>query len=262
MEKVGRIGRSFQRIVIGMALALLLGCGTNAEIASQEESTTQDESTAQASGESHAEDLSQAESTSQEAESTSQEAESTSQEAEAGSNETADVDPSVSAEESKELPVAVPVKINATNFPDPKFRAVVSERDLDGNGTLDIEEIGLTLNIYCEGMHVKSLQGIEYFVDLQGLWCKDNEIETMDLSNLKDLRGVWCSGNKFTSLDFSENPELTWVYCYDCNLTSLNLANNPKMAYVECNTNPLPTLDVTHNPELEHLTCGSCELTT
>ena len=158
---------------------------------------------------------------------------------------------------------AQPVEINETNFPDPNFRAIISGKDYDrdGNGILDAQEIGLTINIYCEGKGIKSLKGVEYFVDLQGLWCKDNEIETMDISNLKDLRGLWCSGNKFTSLDLSANPELMWVYCYDCKITTLNVANNPKMAFIECNTNPLTGLDVTHNPELEHLTCGTCELT-
>ncbi|MCR4793170.1 MAG: hypothetical protein K5871_10485 [Lachnospiraceae bacterium] len=155
------------------------------------------------------------------------------------------------------------VEINSVNFPDPVFRAVISGADYDRdlNGYLDESEIALTINIYCEGMGITSVKGVEYFTALQGLWCKDNLIESMDLSANRDLRGVWCSGNLFTSLDFSANPELTWVYCYDCRLTYLNVSNNPKMAYIECNTNPLPVLDVTHNPELEHLMCGSCELT-
>ena len=157
----------------------------------------------------------------------------------------------------------VPVEINDTNFPDPVFRSVISgpDYDRDGNGILDENEISLTINIYCEGMGISSIKGVEYFVNLQGLWCKDNQIASMDLSNNKDLHGVWCSGNLFTSLDFSANPELEWVYCYDCNLTSLNISNNPNMAYVECNTNPLTSLDLTNNPKLEHLTCGTCELT-
>lgn len=155
-----------------------------------------------------------------------------------------------------------PVDINESSFPDANFRAVVSgsDIDLDGNGSLDENEIAGTINIYCQGMGITSLQGVEYFVNLQGLWCYDNSIESMNLSNNTDLRGLWCSGNPLTSLDLSPNPELTWVYCYDCNLTSLNVSGNPKMAYIECNTNPLTSLDVTHNPELEHLTCGSCEL--
>ena len=159
-------------------------------------------------------------------------------------------------EDTVELFEAKPVKIDSTTFPDDKFREIISSKtyDKDGNGTLDEKEINETLNIYCEGKGTKSIKGVEYFVALQGLWCKDNEIETMDLSRNRDLRGIWCSGNKYTSLDFTPNPRLVWVYCFDCNLKSLNVSNNPKMAYIECNTNPLPVLDVTHNPELEHLT--------
>ena len=159
--------------------------------------------------------------------------------------------------------VQAAVEINEANFPDAAFRSVISSADYDrdGNGTLDDNELALTINIYCNGMGISSVKGIEYFTSLQGLYCTDNNISSWDLSNNKNLHGVWCSNNAFTSLDFSANPELEWVYCYDCNLTSLNVSNNPKMAYIECNTNPLPALDVSQNPLLEHLTCGTCELT-
>ena len=154
------------------------------------------------------------------------------------------------------------VKINETNFPDPVFRSVIAGADYDrnGDGVLSAKEISLTMNIYCENMGIKSIKGVEYFTELKGLWCKDNQIKTMDLSKNKELRGVWCSGNLFTSLDFTPNPKLLWVYCYDCKLKSLNVSNNPDMAFIECNTNPLTKLDVTHNPKLEHLTCGTCGL--
>ncbi len=164
---------------------------------------------------------------------------------------------------AEEEPVIKPVKINAKNFPDKNFRKVISGRayDRDGNGTLDEEEIAYTINIHCEGKNIKSLKGVEHFTALQGLWCMDNKIKTVDLRNNKELRGLWCSENLFTSLDLSENTELLWVYCYECRLKNLNVANNPKLAFIECNTNPLTLLDVSRNPELEHLTCGSCELT-
>ena len=157
----------------------------------------------------------------------------------------------------------VPVEINATTFPDPTFRALISshEYDKNGDGTLDVDEIIYIRNIHCEGMGVKSLQGIEYLLEVLGIYCQDNEISDWDLSHNKLLTGIWCSGNNFSSLDFSDLPELVWVYCHDNpNLTSLNVKNNPKMAYIECNTTPLKELDVTHNPELEHLMCGTCGL--
>ena len=155
------------------------------------------------------------------------------------------------------------IAINSTNFPDANFRAVISGRDYDrnGNGYLDSNEIKLTRNIYCEGENIYSLKGIEHFTALQGLWCKNNKISSMDVSKNTDLRGVWCSDNNFTSLDFSKNSELVWVYCYNCNITSLDFSNNPKMAYIECNSNPLKSLNVSSNSELEHLMCGDCGLT-
>ena len=158
---------------------------------------------------------------------------------------------------------AEPIAIDENNFPDPKFREVIATReyDLDGNGSLDASEIAQVINIHCEGKGITSLKGVEFFTALQGLWCQDNAIASMNLSNNKDLHGVWCSGNLFTDLDFSANPELEWVYCFDCKLKSLNVSNNPKMAFIECNTNPLESLNVTNCPLLEHLTCGSCGLT-
>ena len=159
----------------------------------------------------------------------------------------------------------VPVKINATTFPDPNFRKLISSRDYDrnGDGMLDKDEIIYIRNIYCQNMGIKSLKGIEYLVELRGIYCMDNKIADWDLSHNKLLTGIWCSGNQFTSLDFTGLDDLVWVYCHDNeHLTSLNVKNNPKMAYIECNTTPLKELDVTHNPELEHLMCGSCGLKT
>ena len=160
--------------------------------------------------------------------------------------------------------VGGPVEISAATFPDSNFRKLISGPSYDRNqdGFLDDEEIIYIRNIWCANCDITSLKGIEYLVELRGLYCMDNHIKTLDLSNNKEITGVWCSGNDFTSLDFSPNKKLLWVYCFDCKLTSLNVSNNPELAYLECNTNPLEYLDVSHNPELEHLTCGSCWLKT
>ncbi|MCR4648361.1 MAG: DUF4214 domain-containing protein [Lachnospiraceae bacterium] len=155
------------------------------------------------------------------------------------------------------------VDINSTNFPDDTFRAIVSQQDTNHNGKLEKKEIEYTMNIYCEYSGIKSLKGVEYFTSLQGLWCRGNDLDYLDVTNLKDLRGLWCSENpRLSSIDLSQNKELVWVYCFDCNLSALDVTHNEKMAYIECNTNPITSLDLSHNPELEHLTCGTCKLKT
>ena len=156
------------------------------------------------------------------------------------------------------------VKIEDTkNFPDANFRKAVKKYDTDGNGYLSDYEISHTMNVVCEGMGIKSIKGIEFFTAVQGLWCKDNNISSMDIRQNKDLHGVWCSGNPLTSIDFSGNPVLEWVYCFDCKLKSLDFSKNPDMAYLECNTNPeLSKLTFAKDSKLEHLMCGSCALHT
>jgi hypothetical protein len=155
------------------------------------------------------------------------------------------------------------IPIDAKHFPDPNFRACVARNsDTDGNNYLDKYEILYTWNMYCENSGVNSIEGIEYFPYLKGLWCKGNNITEIDLSNNPDIEGVWCSFNPLSELDFSGCPKLSWVYCFDCNLEKLNVRNNPKLAYLECNSNPnLTELDLSQNPELENLFCSNCGLT-
>ena len=154
------------------------------------------------------------------------------------------------------------VAINSTNFPDAQFREAISVHDTNRDGYLSQQEIDYTINIHCENMGVYSVQGIEYFTELEGLWCKGNHISDWDLSSNTHLKGIWCSNNDFTSLDFTGLDELVWVYCFECQLTSINFRNNPELAYIECNSNPdLSSLDVTQNSKLENLFCSRCGLT-
>lgn len=154
------------------------------------------------------------------------------------------------------------IAINRTNFPDDGFRQAITAYDTDGNGWLSDSERNVVRNIHCERMNVGSVQGIEYFPEIIGLWCLGNHISSWDLSANTKLVGIWCSENSFTSLDFSGLHDLEWVYCFNCQLTSINFSDNPKLAYVECNSNPnLGSLDVSHNALLENLYCSSCGLT-
>ena len=162
---------------------------------------------------------------------------------------------------SLKVNAASSVPINESTFPDATFRSVIaSTYDYNGNGYIDPDEVSMTMNISCEGMGISSVKGIEYFTDIQGLWVKDNNISSLDVSKNVHLHGIWCSGNPISSIDLSHNPELEWIYCYDCNLTALDVTHNPDMSFIECNTNPITSLDLTKCPKMEHLTCGSCDL--
>ena len=100
------------------------------------------------------------------------------------------------------------VPITSAVFPDSTFRQYIKNAfDKDRNGLLTEDEIYYIRNIHCENMNLSSVKGIEYFPELQGLWCLNNHISSWDLSGNPHLKGIWCSHNDFTSLDFSACPE-------------------------------------------------------
>ena len=155
------------------------------------------------------------------------------------------------------------IPITGQYFPDDNFRAVVSQKyDKNGNGVLEWSERKDIMNLKCENANIESIVGVEWFPNIQGLWCLNNKIKSMDLSKNTELVGIWCSNNQYTSLDFTGLDKLEWVYCFDCKLTSVNFRNNPKLAYLEVNSNPnLKELDLSQNTQLENLFCSSCGLT-
>lgn len=66
----------------------------------------------------------------------------------------------------------VEVTITKQTFPDDKLRQYVSsEFDLDHDGRLNEYEITHTRNIEVQNMGIESLKGIEYLVELRGIYC-------------------------------------------------------------------------------------------
>ena len=156
------------------------------------------------------------------------------------------------------------VPITANTFPDANFRAIIQSSTYDKNGDkyLSADEISKIIDLHCENSNIYSIKGVEYLTALEGLWCLNNNISSMDLSKNKNLVGVWCSKNDFTSLDFSGCPKIEWIYCFNCNLSSLNVSGNPELAYIECNGNPnLKSLDFSKNSNLENIFASECGLT-
>ena len=146
-------------------------------------------------------------------------------------------------------------------FPDAGFQAVLRQKyDTNHDGYLSSEERGV-YNIYCEHEpSVRSLEGIEFFPEVRGIWCRDCNITSLDLRNNPEVTGVWCSENPITYLNLTENDKLEWVYCFKCELQTLNVSENPLLAYLECSDNPLTSIDLSNNKDLEHLIISSTQL--
>ncbi len=155
------------------------------------------------------------------------------------------------------------IPIDEAHFPDPGFRSVIAQNyDTDHNGTLNDQERGV-YNVYCKNYpNVYSIEGIEYFPEVRGVWCENCSITgKLDFTKNPEITGIWCSGNPITEIDLSGNPKLEWIYCFQCDLTELDLSHNPKMGYLEISENPkLTSIDLSVCPDLEHLIIFGCPL--
>ena len=97
---------------------------------------------------------------------------------------------------------------------------------------------------------ISDLTGIEDFASLNSLYCDNNQITTLDLSQNTNLTILDCYENQLTTLDVSGNGFLTNLNCRYNQLDTIDISNNTYLTYLDCSTNNIDNLNTTNNPEL------------
>ena len=147
------------------------------------------------------------------------------------------------------------IPINETTFPDENFRNWVLAQDYGQDGVLTEDEIAGVTEIDVSEKNIASLKGVEHFTALWSLYCQNNQLTSLDLSQNTELVSLSCQNNLLTSLDLSKNTELGVLICSVNQLTSLDLSQNTAIAYLDCNNNQLTSLDISQNTALYRLEC-------
>ena len=159
------------------------------------------------------------------------------------------------------------VEINETNFPDENFRFMISKTaDKDRDGVLSSAEISSTTDLFLGiassvyNKPISSLEGIEYFTSLTYLDCSNNQITSLDVSQLTKLITFNCSNNPLTSLNLGQLTSLIAITCENTSLEGLNLSQLSNLSRLECSGSQLKTLDVSQNTNLVSLDCSENQL--
>lgn len=153
------------------------------------------------------------------------------------------------------------VAIDEKNFPDKNFRKFLLEQDYGKDGVISEEELRNLTYISVSNCSITNMKGIEFFTSLKDLWCYDNEITSLDLSNNTVLSTVSCKNNKLVTLDVSKNTALRYFDCDKNQLKNLDVSKNLSLISLSCGDNQLVSLDVSKNTTLESLSCYSNQLT-
>jgi len=142
-------------------------------------------------------------------------------------------------------------------FKDANFLAAVREIIGKPNEPIfDYDVFKITyLNI--ASRNVLDLSGIEYFVNLLQLNCKNNQLTELDMTNNLFLTNLDCRENLLTALNVSENSELALLYCQNNHLTGLDVTTNNALTYLDCSYNNMKTTDDVIGWEQINLRLGS-----
>lgn len=135
-----------------------------------------------------------------------------------------------------------------------------------GNGIINDDYV-ITANINTltvltiSDREIFDLTGIQDFASLITLYCGDNPLENVDLSNNIALEVLDFYDNNLVSLDLSNNTSITQINVYRNQLTSLDLSNNTALEVLGCSRNQISSLDLSNNTAMSILFCDRNQLT-
>ena len=136
------------------------------------------------------------------------------------------------------------VMLNETNFPDAGLREyLTSYADEDGYITVsDVTELHIP-----SSYGVKSLSGVEYFVNINTLDLAGCSIGQFDFSKLTSLISLNLYNCEIDKLDISENKGLKKINLRENGITELDVSQNVNLVEVSIGMEKLTEIDLTNN---------------
>ena len=148
-----------------------------------------------------------------------------------------------------------------TFIPDDAFEQALINLDLDDifDDSVYTSAIDTVDVLYISNEDIVDLTGIEDFTLLTKLFCYDNQLQILDLSNNPNLQEVSCSNNQLVSMDVRNGDNFGLWYCTSTGNTSLNCIDVDEVGYAyytwsydtwtqfsnNCNTTAISELNVT-----------------
>ena len=126
------------------------------------------------------------------------------------------------------------IAVDSTNFPDDNFRQYVAEYiDVNHTGYISSDEIEYTTFIDVSNKNISDLTGINYFSNVQALYCSNNTMSSLDVSGIKNLLELRADGMGLSSINLNGCNYLKTAYLYGNMLSTINIDGCPylKSAY-------------------------------
>ncbi len=153
--------------------------------------------------------------------------------------------------------------IEMTYIPDNNFEQALIDLELDNVLNDSVPTIAVknltSLNVFSK--NITDLSGIEDFAALEELYCYNNQISEINLSDNTNLKVLQVQNNSIYNLDLTSNVQLTLLDCSHNNLINLDLSANILLIDLYCYNNYLIDLDLSLNPFVGRINATHNQLT-
>jgi len=133
-----------------------------------------------------------------------------------------------------------------TAVPDVNFEQALIDLGHDSgtpDGEVPTANISSVVSLNVESRSITDMTGIQAFSALVYLWCNNNQLISLDVSQNGALEQFVCYENQLTELILNQNSALNYLECWNNQLSCLNLKNGNYLnfLYLEALNNPALT---------------------
>ena len=156
--------------------------------------------------------------------------------------------------------------LNAQNvfIPDDNFEQALINLGFDSGALDDSVQLTMIMNLTSLNVsykEIKDLSGIEYFEKLVTLYCNNNLLTNLDLTQNFSLKNLVCHNNLLTDIKLGLKIDLNTLSCNNNKLEQLDLTGALNLQRLDCFANSLSELDLSLNKKLTYLDVSNNQLT-
>lgn len=118
------------------------------------------------------------------------------------------------------------------------------------NGLVLTNRIDAVVLLNVSNLGISNLTGIEDFAALETLFCSNNDLATINISNNSNLLSLVCASNNLTAIDISNNLNLETLDCSENQILDLDVSSNSVLKNLTASGNQMSTIDVSNATEL------------
>jgi hypothetical protein len=125
-----------------------------------------------------------------------------------------------------------------------------ADADLNNDGEIQVLEAERITILALNSSFIGSLEGINYFIKIIGITCYNNNIDSIDISNLSLLKYLIIPDNQTLKLRLNNLPSLENLNCGYNKINQLVLQNLPVLNNINLERNQLTSVNFSNLPSL------------